>query len=186
MSADNQMQCYEFVVHFPGGVNELRLPALGQAMMMGTLQALLMEPGGRMLGDFVPACGTPECIRSAAEAITAAYPEHFTPLPPHSDEPDWFDALAGWEAAIRMAQALGGPRAATLVPPAVLSIMHEETKNLMILLLSAQSHDIPFYLSLEVCKQPPTAVLEWWRSDLAETAEIMRTCLEQHEKTRQP
>ncbi len=186
MSDDNELHCYEYVVHFPGGVNKLRLPALGQATMMGALHALLMESEGRMLGDFVPASGTPACIRSAAEAITAAFPERFPSLPPRSNEPYWHDALAGWEAAFRIAQALGGPRATALIPPDVLHIMHAEINDLSILLLSAQVNGIPFYLTLEVCKQPPAAVLEWWQADLAETAEIMRKCLEQHEKTRQP
>ncbi len=173
MSDDNELHCYEYVVHFPGGQNELRLPALGQATMMFVLPKLLMGTEGAMFFEFVPPCGTPDGLRNIDKSIRTAFPEKFGTPEPRDDEPVWFDAMAGWEATIQVASALGSPEAGRVIPPAVLALMCNEIKELTILLLSANEHQVPFYMSLEVSAHPPEAVLNWWQADLAETAEMI-------------
>ena len=186
MSDDNELSCYEYVVHFPGGQNEMRLPGLGQATILFVLPKLLMGTEGENLCGFVAPCGIPECLRNIDDSIRTVFPEKFGPPALWDDEPKWFDSTAGWEATMQVALALGRPEAGQSIPPAVLDMMQAEINDLMILLLSAQMHGIPFYLSLEVCEKPPAAVRAWWQSELRDTNEMLRKCLEEHEKNLKP
>ncbi|MDA0233002.1 MAG: hypothetical protein O3C69_05920, partial [Chloroflexi bacterium] len=131
-------------------------------------------------------CGTPAFIKHTAKLISEAYPEKLGPLPPLSDEPEWFDPEEGWKAAAQVELVLDDRWTHQTVPQAVLQLMRTEVRQLLTQLERAVGQEVGFYMSLEVSANPPDAVFDWWQADLAETAEIMRKCLEEHEKNHQP
>lgn len=172
-----ELRCYEFHMLFERDRQTVALPFLGHGTMVGWLTRLMQDHAGPQLRDFLRVMANPEAflrMKVAFSRRTLVDP-NFSPsagLPRQ-----WFDPHAGWKAAAGIIKALGGEWALCSLGDGLRDGMRREALRVCEEMDAAIAADIRFRLELDLCTDPPPALVAAWRAEWAETAAVIREVL---------
>lgn len=180
---DDSCAYAEITVQFGSDTALQTFPYLGQATLMGNIEALLTGSRALTPRRFMSVCESPEVKEFMDQALEAGELAEKSSKPFPFEVPEMgFDTMDGLRMCGAIKGALAGSTAEKAGLMAIALELAQEMDDLIILLAGGGDRDLQFNFKLKECENPPVKLREWLAAESIDTWKWVADIMDQVEK----